>query len=288
MHVLSGPGGITDFRDTNALFASQCGEIDITIQCYNLFSQHWFEPTLQIFNDMVNEFVSEETVNRFRETPIAMAMKMLWSSDSALYDEWKKIICHLIELGENLNKGGVFEMTPLDYIMNLVGRPFDSIYLGKEWLDILSISKIDLVEYLRTEFRLHFARSKSLSMLSPDSKSDYRPRYLVISEKIPSLSWEWFIDPDGQAFDLLDEFKDFGPIVPRYSDIDLDEEGHHWPLVYPVWEDCLGIKFFDPEMINRRRVAEARFENRRHKKAKKLARACGISKIPEVPGSWID
>jgi hypothetical protein len=306
MQLLFGPHDFNDFRDTKVLFTSRCDEIDITEHCHHLFSQQYFQPTIQMFNDLVNEFVSEETVNKFHETPIPMAMRMLWSSEPALHDEWKKTIRHVIDLGANLSKGHTTGTvgTLLDNIMNLVARPFDSIWLGKEWLDVLSKSKVDTVEYLQREFRVHFDEFKSLPMLSPDVRSDNRPRYLIISEDIPSVSWDWFIDPQGPVFDLLLEFRNFGPTISDVSYIGcvnltsnyveeeetemLEEEDETWPFFYPDWQERLRRGWRDPETLKLRKIAKARYENRRRKKARKLGKAREIRRVPKMPGSWIN
>ncbi|KAE9364535.1 hypothetical protein N431DRAFT_431390 [Stipitochalara longipes BDJ] len=45
-------------------------------------------------------------------------------------------------------------------------------------------------------------------MMEPQHWTDNRDRYLMISKEPPSVSWEWYIDPTGTAFDVLQEFKD--------------------------------------------------------------------------------
>lgn len=297
MQLLYNACDIPDFKDTKALFTSRYDDIDITEYCYALFSQpECFQPTVQLFNDLVDEFVSRETVNKFKDTPIKLAMRMLWISEPKLYDEWKKVIRHIIGLGADISNGQGSEGTLLDDIMNLVARPVDSLYLGREWLDVLSKSNVDLRKYLRTESSLRFEEIESSWMLRPDFRSDYRPRGINISEEPPSVSWDWYIDPAGPAYELLTEFKDFGPIPSDFiyfgylddDDLFVEEEDQNWPFFFSLWQDRLRKGWRDPMTLKFGRLVEARFENRQRKKAKKLANDRKNFRSLKMPGSWIE
>jgi hypothetical protein len=132
-------------------------------------------------------------------------------------------------------------------------------------------------------------------MLQPHWKHNYRERYLVISEDPPKVSWEWFIDPEGSAFDVLEEFKNFGPglhdLQDSFWNLELARD-RNWPFFYPSWQYCVqereeGSTYETYIAIARR--AEERFERRWYKKVMKLARAQGLfHKGPKIPGGWID
>jgi len=171
--------------------------------------------------------------------------------------------------------------------MEEINRPWDSLSVGREWFDILIESQIDVVEYLRTEYRLHFDPSRSLPMLRSEWYSDYRARYLIISEEPPSISWDWFIDAEGHAFEVLEEFKNFGPSRhDRYTEYRHPGFMYNWPYAYPVWE--LRTKF-EEYGLRLQQVVEDRYERRWRRKALKLAKARGlIHQGPKMPGAWID
>lgn len=131
----------------------------------------------------------------------------------------------------------------------------------------------------------------------------HRPRCLLISEKIPSVSWDWFIDPQGPIFDLLQEFMNFGMTVSDVSYIGyvgnigyideeedemLEEEDETWPFFYPAWQGRLRRGWRDPETLKLGRIAKARYENRGREKARKLGKARELRGVSKMPGSWID
>jgi hypothetical protein len=133
-------------------------------------------------------------------------------------------------------------------------------------------------------------------MLSPylgaDIINDVRLRYLVFSEHIPRVSWDWYIDPKGPAFQVLYEFRNLGPSIhgPR-KDYNSPDAMSHWPYFYPRWQSCRSISYPRSAKAMRSsfiKLFENRFERRWLKKMKKLERAHGIRKSPKIPGSWID
>jgi len=218
---------------------------------------------------------------------------MLWKSESTLSDHWQEAIQRLIALGQDLQKSSLNGGTLLDDIMGIVDRPFDSLYLGDAWLDILRRCDVDVAEYLRNE-RVHHSIDSRTSPLLSHRRFDHE-RYLVISEEIPRVSWEWFIDPEGKAFDVLEEFKNFGPATHNiFSDYRCPERTENWPFIYPGWQHCAKkVAWVEDEYeYNKQRrtfkLFEDRFERHRYKKATKLTRVRGIHKGPKMPGAWID
>jgi hypothetical protein len=154
--------------------------------------------------------------------------------------------------------------------------------------------RLDVVEYLRTEYCFHFDPSKSLPILDANWRTDYRARRLVVSEEPPAISWDWFIDANGKAFEVLEEFKNFGPrAVDNFASIRCGPGLlNNWPFFYPWWDYCVArakLGSYDEYYAAIAQLAEDRFERRWHKKALKLARAQGIrQRGPKVPGAWID
>jgi hypothetical protein len=240
---------------------------------------------------MVNDFVSKENINDFRASPIHMAMWMLWESHPTDrdHDSWKQVTRRLISMRPDHHDYSNHQgFTLLDEILNLVERPFESISIGREVLDILSDLKVELLTYLQVESKRHFDPCKPLHMLRGHEATAFRERYLVISETPPSVSWEWFIDPEGSAFDVLDEFKNF--TLDLYPD---EDEKEHWPIAY---SNCCKYtrkwqfgEALSPKELSKLRMYNDRFQRCQYKKALKLDKAQGILRRSyKVPGAWID
>jgi hypothetical protein len=246
---------------------------------------------VDLFTRMVHEWFTEENINDCVCPPLAVAVTELGKYLPFQCPQWKSIILCLIRLGSNLQRGSRKGITILDDLMNGADTPFESRSLGLAWLDILTEMRLDVVEYLRTEHCFHFDPSKSLPILDACWRIDNRDRRLVISEETPSISWDWFIDANGKAFEVLEEFKNFGPGVVdenAYCPGSLD----NWPFFYPRW-DFYGtrarFRSWDENSAAITQLAEDRFERRWRKKAMKLARAQGLlQRGPKVPGAWID
>ena len=246
------------------------------------------ELTVESFNTMVHEWISEENINRFWCSPIEIAMRMLWEAKFTLAGDWKEAIQHLVALGADLHKcyhAGIL----LDNIMDIVDHPFDSLDLGDQWVDTLRRSGVDVVKYLQTERTRYSLDSRSLHMFRPYLSLYEAERYLMISEETQRISWDWYVDPSGKAFEVLEEFKNFGPGVysDYYEQCDMLEL---WPFIYSDWQDCarkVHLGFANLEEKRIARIFEDRMEYRQQKKDVKLARAQGVRKGQKVPGAWI-
>ena len=176
--------------------------------------------------------------------------------------------------------------------MNEQDGLFESRSVGQAWLDVLTEFGIDVVKYLRTEYQLHFDSSTALPMIYEYSENSRR-RYLIISLETPSVSWDWFIDPEGQAYDVLEEFKNFGNFYSPFRSIHYNAN-RHWPIVYTRRQWIVVQRPFLPAKEKEEATmflhrANDRFKRRCEKKAMKLAKAQGIfHKGPKMPGAWID
>ena len=288
---------LQSFKRTYHLFTSRIDDLDPALFGYGPFC-HWkrCELSAHLFNEMVNDFVSTENISNSMDSPIGTAMRMLWNSHPTDrdHDSWKQVTRRLISLvADPLNysrrRGFDQGYTLLAEILNLVERPFESISIGRLFLDILSDLKLDVVAYLEAESKRHFDPTKSLPMLRENLNTEFRERYLVISKAPPSVSWEWFKDPKGSAFELLDEFKNFG-LGCRYL---YSAKNDSWPFFYSdyyksTWHLSHGGTI-SPKQSLALRLREERFQRRQHKKGMKGAKSQQILHPGlKVPGSWID
>jgi hypothetical protein len=256
--------------------------------------------TLKAFNGIIDEILSQITIDAFDISPISTAIRMLRKSEPELRDGWMELIHRLLALGPDLYACPTVEDgTMIDEIMNIAQCPFESYEVGNVWLAILERFGVDIDDYLRTErtLQVHFDDSGSLPMLSPyfrvGALNSIRHRYLIFSENIPRISWDWYIDPKGPAFEVLYEFRHTGPSCHVFEqDYNYPEELSNWPYFYPRWDSCRSAsssRWITKEMRNSIiNLFERRFERRWLNKLKKIERAQGSWKGPKLPGAWID
>ena len=100
------------------------------------------------------------------------------------------------------------------------------------------------------------------------------------------------MEPGGPAYNVLNEFSNFGPANHNLSLLyEIDPELDPWPYLYPYWSYCQrrieGGWVFEEE---RKYVAlvEGRYKMRRYQKALKLDRVKGLRRSSPVPGAWVD
>jgi hypothetical protein len=280
-------GGFKGFEKTYDVISCHMRKLDSTDFSTGLFRSALVEIPVGLFTRIVREWFTRENINDCLCPPLAIAVRRFGESLPFQCPQWKSFISHLIRLGSNLQRGSKEGITILDDLINGADTPFESQSLGLAWLDILTEMRLDVAEYLRTEYCFHFDPSKSLPILDGDRRTDYRARRLVVSEETPAISWDWFIDANGKAFEVLEEFKNFGP-----GAVD-DMDWYHgclrlrnWPFFYPRWAH--DESWYESSTAIAQ-LAKDRFERRWHKKAMKLARAQGIlQRGPKVPGAWID
>ncbi|KAE9365956.1 hypothetical protein N431DRAFT_385949 [Stipitochalara longipes BDJ] len=282
-----------DVERTYEIISCRSHGLDSTYYQNYLFSAIHHPVPVDFLTRIVLDWVTKENVNDYHHPPLAIAAKKFGNSAFSLRHLWKPIIHHLIRLGANLQRGRWSRYTIIEHIMNDADSAYGSKCLGLAWLDLLMEVRINVVEYLRTVYNFHFDVSTSLPMLQNSYYSDFRARYLIISEEPPSISWDWFIEAGGNAFEVLEEFKNFGP-GRHLTVVDYNQPGsmYNWPYSYPVWQWCVEMKRFGGAGENQMAAvqkAEDRYERRWHKKALKLARAQGIvHRGPKMPGAWVD
>ncbi|KAE8449372.1 hypothetical protein EG329_008273 [Mollisiaceae sp. DMI_Dod_QoI] len=278
------------------LIFSTSEEADFAYFCRGLFfpSTRYSEYTSEVFNELVVKWVNEHNVNKFYTSIISEAMTRFRDEGYCDYHEWTEIIRHLIHLGANIGKHTNEAIhSLLDEVMNFAETPFESAYIGDIWLDILSYSKVDVAQYLREEGLgpPNRCRLLTLKIWGADRK-----RVIVVGEgERPTITWDWFIDPEGEAFEVAQEFRYFGRREDHWFGWGWmgSEFGEfiNWPYIYPLWQyydygSQNGYYCEEEEKYLDR--FEARFKHRQQKKAMKLAKAQGIKKTRTIPGAWID
>jgi hypothetical protein len=286
--------------DLCLLFTSQCEYFDKEDFFSALFDSFNLNVTSNRFNRIVNELASKVTIDSFQTSPICTAMRMFYKSEPEFRDAWRESIHRLLALGTDLHYsyewgGG----TVLGQILDLVKCPFESRELGEYWLSILEDFGLDVREYLKTE-RLHQYEWKSIPMLLPHLSSNddniIPRRFVIFSNNYPRISWDWYIDPEGHAFEVLQEFRNLGPIIHRPTrDYTSPEIMVNWPHFYARWENLpwavhwrVNTEEMTSSLSTLIKVFENRFERRWLKKMKKLRNAQGIGGKLKIPGAWID
>ena len=273
-------------------------DVDPGMFASGFFTSRSFEPTIHLYHKMTKLWIIKENLNllftAFRTSPIPMALRMLWKSHSAAREPWKQAIRHALDSGVNLHASFTYRnnstiITLLDEVLEIADQPFEAYHLGQKWLEILSEFGVDVVDYLSVEFEIRCKPSQTLPMMMPKYDTGYRERHLMISTDPPSVSWEWYIDPRGKAFDVLQEFRDLGTGPQDETEPD---DYSDWPFVY---SECGRIAFnlefgyVEADEESRLRTFNERYERHEYKKAMKLARAQGLlHRGPKVPGAWID
>lgn len=110
----------------------------------------------------------------------------------------------------------------------------------------------------------------------------------------PSVSWDWWIDPDSSTYLVREEFKHTSILLDHWE-TPWDDWETIWPLWYPAWASHYGPwtyhnGSFDGDrhrkwyLIHER--AEERANRRLRKKSMKAARAQGMKKGDRMPGAW--
>ena len=115
------------------------------------------------------------------------------------------------------------------------------------------------------------------------------PRQLVYRwGRNPSVSWDWWIDPESSTYLVRKEFKHMTS-PSHYHDPPWLEWEIYWPWSYPAW-------FIDPNSLHRNYIssqdrqlydrAQERANRRLKKKTMKWARAQGLTNRDRMPCAW--
>ncbi|KAM0794361.1 hypothetical protein BDR22DRAFT_695815 [Usnea florida] len=170
--------------------------------------------------------------------------------------------------------------TPLDELFSLTETSIEGKAAADGWVSILSSEGYNVQSYLEVEHALH---APQMYLTVPSEVSNVRydvPRQLIFHwESGPSVSWDWWIDPDSSASLVCEEFKNL---------IDIDntlgwwgEWEFQWPFRRPAWS----VDLFDQDNELYERV-QKRANRRRKKNLMKAARAQSHRKREKMPGAW--
>jgi hypothetical protein len=284
-----------DIESTYRLFTAANDDRDLANFCPNYFSGLG-NLSIESFRSRIEMWVTDENVNLFQPTPLDIVTRRLCnlSINPTEYHKLNEIASYLIAKGAKFHKLEYWgEQTCL--LMAAISstvHAFDSRILGKRFLEMLAASNVDVAEYLAFERQNHpqgLTTAQGLYGIWPYC-CDPRAVKLDINEEQPfSLSWDWWADPEGPAFTVLQEFRNFGQVelfldggelVPDYGRL------LYWPFIYPDWTWGISGWPIEKEKTLLERVQQ-RSDHRWNKKMIKQAKMQGTYKKPKMPGSWI-
>lgn len=172
------------------LFSAHSEEVTATEFCGEIFELDKWKPRIEGFRGLVDEFVSEQNINEFQHSPLLFSMEMMLQTLMTAHgrsDEWMEMTRRLIALGADIRrfeKGSSLTCS----IMGLADHPFDSIYVGDVWLDILRGAGVNDSEYLEAEkmYNIEFWKSRPEGLIR---------RIFEVSKETNKLrlSWDWSI-----------------------------------------------------------------------------------------------
>lgn len=232
-------------------------------------------------------------------SPLAVALG-LYPRNSA----YKTLIQKLVREGADLHAWvswpwlhamedeGSARNTPLDELFYYTESSFQAKIVGDDWLRILSSEGHDIRAYLLKEEAYHTRQMQRIFLfegIETDGCYPYRQLIFELGD-IPSVSWDWWTDPESSAFLLLEEFKDMNI---RVDDLLLDPSYDPswktaWPVIHADWSDCCRWGVDIRKHRNPCKIAQARAHKRLEKRAAKLARFHGLKFRITLPGSWPD
>ncbi len=130
----------------------------------------------------------------------------------------------------------------------------------------------------------------TLTSLSATAHRTYdNPRQLTYYwETNPSISWDWWIDPNSSTYLVREEFKHMDLLGPDCL-IPWNHWEALWPLRYPAWSDHFSDYEHDSIYSRRKPLydrAQERANRRMKKKSMKAACALGFKKCDKMPGAW--
>ena len=208
------------FEKTYHLITSCVDDIEFSRFANGFFASRYFEPSIHFYYRIVNLWIQRENVNLLFSNwgispiPMPMALRILWISDPTTHELWKQAIRDVLSLSVDLHAilryGDGRVIILLCHILDRAEQPFEPMSLGHKWLEILSESGLDIVKYLEVESEIYCNSFQTLPMMARLYDTGDRDQYLIISKEPPIISWEWYIDPAGRAFDVLHKFRDLG------------------------------------------------------------------------------
>jgi hypothetical protein len=262
------------------------------------FSKGYFhrfhECSVEDLHSRVEKWVTEENVNLFEPTPLEVVTLRLCDL-SIDPDELRKLMDVASYLTAKKAKFRDIRSTMgrqvclIEAALILGENVFDAQIIGSRLLEMLDASHVDLAEYLAAERQHHLEGS-----LAPDIamlKRKAEAIELRICEQQPfSLSWDWWVDPKGLAFEALHEFRHFGlGQHDLWGNYWRPEEMMNWPFIYPG--RTAPIQKLPGRYVGKAEAVlqhfQQRSDHRWRKKMIKQARINGTYKKSKMPGAWI-
>jgi hypothetical protein len=249
--------------------------------------------------DVINEWVTEENINVLEYSPLVAALRSTLTSrrvNPGPEDASRSMLLlrKLIRMGGDIHRFfPELGTSLLDDIVELTTCPFEFRFLMGIWTNALESSGIDIQSYVEAEMAFRpLPHQRSLPSIYE------RQRILVFSPTsyIP-IWWEWQIPNNSPAYEVLEEFKNFGPPAQAriISELGTWGEVDNSPFNYSSWlisllqlEWHLLIDF--PTSDIDEAVVEARMRRFEWKAEKKLRKKKGGKEEEprSVPGAWVD
>lgn len=115
---------------------------------------------------------------------------------------------------------------------------------------------------------------------------DDAPRQLIYhGGSTPSVSWDWWIDPNSSTYLVREEFKHIN-IFHDDTSSQWYEWKSLWPLKYQLLCDRKKNFLDDSDRRLPSELARERANKRSERKSKKVAQAQGLKKRDRMPGAW--
>ena len=192
----------------------------------------WGKYNIDEFENVVERWVRRDNINLFDDSPIVCAIRSFSYNIFPFHvDRYIKVTQKLVELGADLHRRS--ETTGLSLLHEILAEgndPYESCKLYEFWTIVLYESHVDLNGYLDTE--LDFYRECSPIFIGD---LDGRQRCITMAKDIheqPRFSWDWWIDPQAPGFEVLNEFRLFGP---PWHDLTMDtpDSSPQWKYNFP-------------------------------------------------------
>ncbi|KAL3472535.1 hypothetical protein BJX99DRAFT_235317 [Aspergillus californicus] len=209
--------------------------------------------------------------------------------------EWKPILGRLVRMGADIHHLSSNEYsvnldwhapgTPLNRLLDWFHDALESKYFLDEWLAILADAGRNVEQYVMNESEIRAKCGIPVVYVSHGPR--FHPRRFMFSTNPPAIWFEWWIDPLSSAVEVLEEYKNLGPLQ-SFDDGDDELEGNgYWPCSLEWWEQFVGPLDPDFEVKSRRKaLVDERFRRRERRKEAKYYKALGFRDRRRMPGAW--
>jgi hypothetical protein len=249
--------------------------------------------------DVINEWVTEENINILEYSPLVAALRSTLKSrgvDPGPKDASRctLILKRLIRMGGDIHRFfPELGTSLLDDIIALTTCPFEFRFLMGLWANSLALSGIDIQSYVEAEMAFRpLPHQRSLPSI------DERQRILLFSptSHIP-IWWDWQIPINSHAYDVLEEFRNFGPPAQARITSEIGRLGEldNSPFHYSPWLICMlqlewHLRIDYPTSETGEAVVKKRMRRFERKVEKKLRKRKGrkFEEVRSMPGAWID